>query len=136
MDLPDIKLIVQWRAPTSISTLWQRFGRCVRNTSLYGTAVLLAEKEHFNHLKNVKKKRKRTVRIKPEPNSTVKRTKLWPLSDQSINRASQVDEGVMDDGEEGDGDQEDADDEQDDDDDDDEKRDEKSKKSMKKFNLK
>ncbi|KIL54411.1 hypothetical protein M378DRAFT_41142, partial [Amanita muscaria Koide BX008] len=58
MDLPNIKLIVQWRAPASISTLWQRFGRCVRDLSLSGTAVLLAEKDYFDHLKNAKKKRK------------------------------------------------------------------------------
>jgi ERCC4-related helicase len=88
MDLPDIKVIVQWRAPASISTLWQRFGRCVRDPSLHGTVVLLAEREHFEHLRNTNKKRKSTSRIKTE--SGLKRARLTLLSDHAS--VSMVDE--------------------------------------------
>ncbi|KAF8310349.1 hypothetical protein F5887DRAFT_910882, partial [Amanita rubescens] len=32
MDIPDIQIVCQWRATLpSISTIWQRFGRCVRD---------------------------------------------------------------------------------------------------------
>ena len=58
MDLPDIKLVVQYCAPTSISTLWQRFGRCVGDPFLNGIPTLLAEKEYFDH---TTKKRKQGI---------------------------------------------------------------------------
>lgn len=48
MDLPDIMIVVQWGATCSISTLWQRFGRCVRDPNLQGTAVLFSAKENFD----------------------------------------------------------------------------------------
>jgi hypothetical protein len=48
MDVPDIMIIVQWGVTCSISTLWQRFGRCVRNPELAGIAILLAEKDQFD----------------------------------------------------------------------------------------
>ncbi|KAF8152224.1 P-loop containing nucleoside triphosphate hydrolase protein [Crassisporium funariophilum] len=48
MDIPDIKVVVQWRATCSLSALWQRFGRGACNRSLEATAILLAEKEHFD----------------------------------------------------------------------------------------
>ncbi|KAF8976569.1 P-loop containing nucleoside triphosphate hydrolase protein, partial [Cyathus striatus] len=31
MDLPDIGLVVQWRATCSLTTLWQRIGRAAHN---------------------------------------------------------------------------------------------------------
>src|SRR6266550_3607303 len=114
MDLPDVKLVVQWCAPTSISTLWQRFGRCVRDLSLQGTAILLCEKEYFDHLKSAKKKRKRGITIKMEPGTTAKRTKVAPLSNQT-NNTSPVDDGLMDVDDGVDGKQVEADDEQEED---------------------
>lgn len=71
MDVPDIMIIVQWGATCSISTLWQRFGRCVRNPELAGIAILLAEKDLFDSerakkAENVAKRRARAERKKQE----------------------------------------------------------------------
>ncbi|KAG2743438.1 P-loop containing nucleoside triphosphate hydrolase protein, partial [Suillus brevipes Sb2] len=48
MDVPDILLVIQWRATCNLSTLWQRWGRAARDKQLQGTAILFAEKEHFD----------------------------------------------------------------------------------------
>ncbi|KIL55218.1 hypothetical protein M378DRAFT_46953, partial [Amanita muscaria Koide BX008] len=48
MDLPDVMTIVQWGATCSISTLWQRFGRCVRDPKLEGTAILFTERDNID----------------------------------------------------------------------------------------
>ncbi|EPQ54869.1 P-loop containing nucleoside triphosphate hydrolase protein [Gloeophyllum trabeum ATCC 11539] len=48
LDLPDITLIVQWRATCDINTLWQRFGRAARSDGIVGTAVLFVEKGQFD----------------------------------------------------------------------------------------
>ncbi|KIL57950.1 hypothetical protein M378DRAFT_188349 [Amanita muscaria Koide BX008] len=66
MDLPDIRIVVQWGATCSISTLWQRFGRCVRDPSLQGTAILFTEKENLDSERSKKagraeKRRAKTV---------------------------------------------------------------------------
>jgi hypothetical protein len=64
MDLPDIRIVVQWGATCSISTLWQRFGRCVRDPSLQGTAILFTEKENFDseRLKKAERAEKRRAK--------------------------------------------------------------------------
>ena len=130
MDLPDIKLIVQWCAPASISTLWQRFGRCVRDPSLHGTAILLAEKEYFDHLETVQKKRKR---IKTEPGTFMKRMKL---ADQTTSNVPQTEEAVGDEGDANGEQDEDTDDEQEEGEENkDEKITKKSKKKLKKYKI-
>ncbi|KAF6747014.1 P-loop containing nucleoside triphosphate hydrolase protein [Ephemerocybe angulata] len=48
LDLPNIKLVVQWRATCSLTTLWQRFGRAGRDPKSEATAVFLVEKELFD----------------------------------------------------------------------------------------
>lgn len=48
MDVPDILLVIQWRATCKLAALWQRFGRAARDKQLTGTAILFAEKEHFD----------------------------------------------------------------------------------------
>ncbi|KIM63649.1 hypothetical protein SCLCIDRAFT_116855 [Scleroderma citrinum Foug A] len=48
MDIADIRLIIQWRATCHLETLWQHFGRAVRNRELTGKAVLFVEKDHFD----------------------------------------------------------------------------------------
>ncbi|KAF8985860.1 hypothetical protein BDQ17DRAFT_1259965, partial [Cyathus striatus] len=45
MDLPDIKLVVQWKATCGLCALWQRFGRAARGEGQDGTAVLIVEKK-------------------------------------------------------------------------------------------
>jgi len=58
MDVPDIALVVQWRATCNLSALWQRFGRAARNRELTGTALLFAEREHFDDEREAKAARK------------------------------------------------------------------------------
>ncbi|KAG1862650.1 P-loop containing nucleoside triphosphate hydrolase protein [Suillus subluteus] len=56
MDVPNITLVIQWRATCKLSTVWQRFGRAVRDRALRGTALLFAEKEHFDDVREEKRK--------------------------------------------------------------------------------
>jgi superfamily II DNA or RNA helicase len=48
MDVPDIEIIIQWRATCHLGTLWQRLGRAARNKNVMGTGLLFAEKEYFD----------------------------------------------------------------------------------------
>ncbi|KIM71289.1 hypothetical protein PILCRDRAFT_82953 [Piloderma croceum F 1598] len=48
VDLPDIELIIQWKATCDLCTLWQRFGRCARKLSLMGRALFLVESKFFD----------------------------------------------------------------------------------------
>ena len=50
MDVPDVELVVQWKATCTLSTLWQRFIHGGWNPALEATAVFLVEKEHFNDI--------------------------------------------------------------------------------------
>jgi superfamily II DNA/RNA helicase len=45
MDLPNIKIVVQWKATCNLCTLWQRFGRAACGQDEVGTAILLVEKK-------------------------------------------------------------------------------------------
>ncbi|KIK21473.1 hypothetical protein PISMIDRAFT_82930, partial [Pisolithus microcarpus 441] len=58
MDVPDILMVIQWRATCNLATLWQRFGRAARDRRLTGTVILFAEKEYFNDEKVAKAARK------------------------------------------------------------------------------
>ncbi|KAJ3764578.1 P-loop containing nucleoside triphosphate hydrolase protein, partial [Lentinula raphanica] len=48
LDLPDVQIVVQYRMPADMCTLWQRFGRAGRDFSLEAIAVLLVENSHFD----------------------------------------------------------------------------------------
>jgi superfamily II DNA helicase RecQ len=48
MDLPDIKIVVQWKATCDLCTLWQRFGRAARGADQEATAILFVEKKDTN----------------------------------------------------------------------------------------
>ncbi|KIM75556.1 hypothetical protein PILCRDRAFT_13474 [Piloderma croceum F 1598] len=54
MDLPDIKLIIQWRASCDLCTLWQHFGRAVCDLKLQGQALFLVESKYFDAAKKAK----------------------------------------------------------------------------------
>lgn len=54
MNLPDIKLVVQWKATCELSMLWQRFGWAAHGTGQGATAILLVEKKDTDE-KHVKK---------------------------------------------------------------------------------
>ncbi|KAI5997895.1 P-loop containing nucleoside triphosphate hydrolase protein [Pisolithus albus] len=58
MDIPDIMMVIQWRATCNLAALWQCFGRAARDRRLTGTALLFAEKEYFNDEKAAKAARK------------------------------------------------------------------------------
>jgi superfamily II DNA/RNA helicase len=45
MDLPDIRIVVQWKATCDLCTLWQRFGRAARGAGQEATAILFVEKK-------------------------------------------------------------------------------------------
>ncbi|KAI0687266.1 P-loop containing nucleoside triphosphate hydrolase protein [Earliella scabrosa] len=48
LDLSDIELIIQWKVPLTMNTLWQRFGRAARGDGRFAFAILFAEKEYFD----------------------------------------------------------------------------------------
>ncbi|OSX55951.1 hypothetical protein POSPLADRAFT_1161999, partial [Postia placenta MAD-698-R-SB12] len=47
-DLAGIQLVIQWKAPLSINTLWQHFGRAARGTGEFVFAILIAERHNFD----------------------------------------------------------------------------------------
>jgi len=51
MDLPDITLIIQWKATCDSCTLWQRFRRAIGDLKLEGKALFLVEPKYFNATK-------------------------------------------------------------------------------------
>lgn len=58
VDIPDIDLVVQWRATCNIATLWQRFGRAARDPELEGKALFLVEPKYFDDEKAKKEARR------------------------------------------------------------------------------
>ncbi|KAI9459624.1 hypothetical protein HD554DRAFT_2029202, partial [Boletus coccyginus] len=58
MDVPDIVLVIQWRATCNLSALWQWFGQAARKRELMGTALLFAKREHFDDKREAKAARK------------------------------------------------------------------------------
>ena len=73
MDVPDIMIVVQWGATCTISTLWQRFGRCVRDPNLQGMAVLFTEKDHLDL-----ERQKKAERAEKRKAATVLKKSKWP----------------------------------------------------------
>ena len=62
MDLPDIKLVIQWKATCDFCTLWQRFGRAGRGRDQEAVALLLVERKDTDEAR--KKKAERTEKAK------------------------------------------------------------------------
>ncbi|KAF8170078.1 P-loop containing nucleoside triphosphate hydrolase protein [Pholiota molesta] len=54
MDLPGIKLIIQWKATCSLCTLWQRFGRAARGAGQTAIGVLFVEKKDTDEVRTLK----------------------------------------------------------------------------------
>ncbi|OCH86117.1 P-loop containing nucleoside triphosphate hydrolase protein [Obba rivulosa] len=79
LDLPDVRLVVQWKVPISMNMLWQRFGRAARGDGIEGYAILIAEKAHWDdelekreHRKaqrqaNAKKRKRKTTTMQKRP---------------------------------------------------------------------
>ncbi|KAI6097334.1 hypothetical protein EDD16DRAFT_1499461, partial [Pisolithus croceorrhizus] len=58
MDIPDILLVIQWQVTYKLAALWQHFGQTVLDRQLTGTAILFAEKDHFDDERATKAARK------------------------------------------------------------------------------
>lgn len=72
MDLPYVRLAVQWRATCDMCDLWQRFGRVARTTGTEGTGILFHEKLHLDESRERKKvnaqnKKRKADRDAPQP---------------------------------------------------------------------
>ncbi|KAH6891607.1 P-loop containing nucleoside triphosphate hydrolase protein [Coprinopsis sp. MPI-PUGE-AT-0042] len=46
MDIPDVDIVIQWKATCDMCMLWQRFGRVARGWGCTGVAILLVEKKN------------------------------------------------------------------------------------------
>ena len=93
MDLPDIEIVVQWKATCDLCTLWQRFGRVARGRGKEGVAILLVEKKDTNEERAAKAKRaaKRKTKIREGIGSGRKRKAMRQggrtvLADRSVNQ--------------------------------------------------
>ncbi|KAF8135272.1 P-loop containing nucleoside triphosphate hydrolase protein, partial [Mycena galopus ATCC 62051] len=58
IDLPNITLVIQWRATCDMCTLWQRFGRGARDPKCEAIALFLVEPMYFDETKVEKAARK------------------------------------------------------------------------------
>ncbi|KAJ7214689.1 P-loop containing nucleoside triphosphate hydrolase protein [Mycena rebaudengoi] len=58
IDMPDITLVIQWRATCDMCTLWQRFGRAARDPECDAIALFLVEPMYFDETKEEKAARK------------------------------------------------------------------------------
>jgi ERCC4-related helicase len=63
MDLPDIKLVIQWKATCDFCTLWQRFGQAGRGQDQEAVALLLVEQKDTDEA--CKKKAERAKFVSP-----------------------------------------------------------------------
>ena len=70
MDISDICLVIQWRASCTLSTIWQRWGRAVRDRGMQGTAILFAEKEYFDDTREMKRQRQEAKKRKVKSTRT------------------------------------------------------------------
>lgn len=72
MDLPYVRLAVQWRATCDMCDLWQRFGRVARTTGTEGTGILFHEKSHLDEsrerkMTNAQNKKRKADKDAPQP---------------------------------------------------------------------
>ncbi|KAF8990373.1 hypothetical protein BDQ17DRAFT_1255873, partial [Cyathus striatus] len=56
MDLPDIKVVVQYRATSDLCTLWQHFGHAVCGAGQVAMAILLVDPKDIASDQRSKKK--------------------------------------------------------------------------------
>ena len=88
MDLPDIELVVQWRASCNLMMLWQRFGRGARDRNYKAKAIFLVEKEHFAEEREKKLKCRRVRKAKkqstPLQSITNKRVRIESSTSQRV----------------------------------------------------
>ena len=91
MDLPDIELVVQWKATCELSMLWQRFGRAARGAGQGAMGILLVEKKDTDEERikkagqAAKRKRKKDSLNKTGIKKEVETHKRRALADRSTN---------------------------------------------------
>jgi superfamily II DNA/RNA helicase len=73
MDLPDIKLVIQWKATCDFCTLWQRFGRAGRGQDQEAVALLLVEQKDTDEARKKKAERAEKARQKKREGIGTKR---------------------------------------------------------------
>jgi superfamily II DNA/RNA helicase len=66
IDIPDIKLVVQYQLPGGFCVLYQRFGRTMRDRAQTGKAVLIAEPKYFDDTKKARAERVEKARVSKE----------------------------------------------------------------------
>ncbi|KAH9938065.1 P-loop containing nucleoside triphosphate hydrolase protein [Fomitopsis serialis] len=49
VNVADVRIVVQWRMPRDLNTLWQRFGRAARDLTLNAVAILLVDAARVAH---------------------------------------------------------------------------------------
>ncbi|KAI6142460.1 P-loop containing nucleoside triphosphate hydrolase protein, partial [Pisolithus tinctorius] len=81
IDLPDIKLVIQWQMTRDLCSLWQRLGRGARNPNLQATAVIFVESKFFdrNRLKKAENKEKRALKEAEKKRSAMDVAKNQPV---------------------------------------------------------
>ena len=90
MDLPDIAIVVQWKATCELSTLWQRFGRAARGAGQEATAILLVEKKDTNE-ERVKKADRAAKRKQKKDNNTKRKAETEDLKQRRQKRPALAD---------------------------------------------
>ncbi|EMD34258.1 hypothetical protein CERSUDRAFT_55318 [Gelatoporia subvermispora B] len=93
LDLSDIKLIIQWKVPSSLNTLWQRFGRAARGDGFQGFAILIAEKALWDseiQKRNRRKAQAAAPKKRKRKNTSKKPSKRRRLGDMQASRTGAV----------------------------------------------
>jgi superfamily II DNA helicase RecQ len=81
MDLPNVSIVVQWKATCDMCTLWQQFGRGGRGSGETATAILLVEKKDTEEERQSKAERAAKKRDKAREGIGTKRKANDDLSD-------------------------------------------------------
>ena len=90
MDLPDIKLVVIYEAKCDLPTLWQRFGRAMRDLNLLETAILYVEGRHIKETDEQKTSKDSCASKSVVDGNELDSTQVVPGSIMSLPRGSHV----------------------------------------------
>ncbi|EIW61392.1 P-loop containing nucleoside triphosphate hydrolase protein [Trametes versicolor FP-101664 SS1] len=90
VDVPNIEIVVQWKATCDVNQLWQRFGRAARGPGTEALAVLIVEPKHFDDEKEQAaaraQKRQETEARKAVQKESAKRKRAGTDAAQGANR--------------------------------------------------
>lgn len=76
--MPNITLVIQWRASCDLCTLWQRFGRAARDFAIDAIALFLVEPMYFDETREEKatRKAKRQEKVRQKAVGAVEKVRL------------------------------------------------------------